>query len=264
MTPRRKSLTRGLVALGLLAGLGAAAARDDDPLDTLARELVERRAAVERLSADLELKKAVEREELRSAAQQKADIERQVKALELELEDARRAAAERAAALEARAVARAALAPMVKRHLEAAAAGVREGLPFKRAEREAALDDLRRELEAGRVRPDEALARLWSALEDELRLTREVGLHRQRIELDGQTLLADVAKLGMTLMYFRALDGRLGVVDRDARGWRFRVCAPDERPLVGALFDALDKHLRQGFFVLPNPYAGAAPEEAPR
>ncbi len=247
---------RGARVFALLAALGVAAARGDgdDPLEGLARQLVDGRAAVERLASQVELKKTAEREALRSSAQQEGDLERQLKALELELEELRRAAAAKAAAVEQRQRARQSLKPLVLRHLDAVAALVREALPFKAAERLAALDELRREVEAERVPADEGLSRLWSSLEDELRLTREVGLHRQRLDVEGQALLCDVAKLGMALMYFRTLDGRLGVVRREGEGWRYAVVtASAEREQLAALFEALDKHIRQGFFVLPNP-----------
>lgn len=245
------------LALCLLAGL--ARGQGDDPLDALARALVEKRAAVERLSNEVELKKAAERDALRSLAQQRADVERQVNGLSLELEELRRAADERAAAIEQRAATRRALTPLVLKHLDAVALYIRAALPFKAAERLAALEALKRDLDQGSVAPDEALTRLWSAVEDELRLTRDSGLYRQQLLLDGQPQLVDVAKLGMVLMYFRALDGRVGVLvpaTGEAGGWRSVVItAPADRERLTALFTSLDKHIRQGFFELPNPYA---------
>lgn len=74
----------------------------------------------------------------------------------------------------------------------------------------------------------------------------------------------------MTLMYFRTLDGRLGVVAREGDGWRCRLATtPAEREQLAALFEALDKHIRQGFFLLPNPLASqpagaAAPAQEAR
>lgn len=258
MAHRTRTLRHAAMGLGLVLCLqpGRARGQGDDPLDALARALVERRAAVERLSNEVELKKAAERDALRSLAQQRADVERQVNSLQLELQEVQRAAAERAAALELRAATRRALTPLVLKHLDAVMLHVRTALPFKAAERLAALEELRRDLDGGRVAPDEALTRLWSAVEDELRLTRDSGLYRQQLELDGQPQLVDVAKLGMVLMYFRALDGRVGVLVRTDGGWRSVVItAPADRERLTALFTSLDKHIRQGFFELPNPYA---------
>lgn len=262
----RRNLLRPALA-GLTLSACAASALGDDPLDALARGLVEKRTVVERLSNEVELEKQAEREELRSVAQQRQDVDRQLKALELELQDLRRASGEKAAEVERREAARAALAPLVLARLDALTAHVRAGLPFRTTERLAALEELRRDVASGRVAPDEGLTRLWSALDDELRLTRETALHRQTVELGGQTVLADVARVGMVLAYVRTVDGRLGLARRDgpgpSAGWRFEVLQdPTGRERLRALFDALDRHIRSGFFVLPNPHPGAAPERS--
>lgn len=251
-----RTFRHAAVGLGL-ALCATARGQGDDPLDALARALVEKRAAVEKLSNDVELKKAAERDALRSLAQQRADVERGINSLQLELQELQRAAAERAAAIEAREATRRALTPLILEHLDAVMIYVRAALPFKAAERLAALEELKGDLDQGRVAPDEALTRLWSAVEDELRLTRDSGLYRQKLELDGEPQLVDVAKLGMVLMYFRTLDGRLGVLAPAGEGaWRAVVItAPADRERLAALFMQLDKHIRQGFFELPNPYA---------
>lgn len=262
------SARTALATLGLTILLAAfAGAGESDELENLARELVQRRTEVERLSSQVELEKTELREGLRGTAQQRADLERQVHALEQELTGLRAQAASQVAAVESRQAARAALTPLVVEQLDALAAHVSRGLPFRSGERVAELTRLRTELTSGKLAPPEALGRLWSACEDELRLCRENGLYRQQLELDGQTQLCDVARLGMVLLYFRTLDGRLGLLVPAGDGWRCEVA--DDRATQGriaALFEALEKHIRQGWFLLPNPYAGETPaaEASPR
>lgn len=259
-----------LFTLAVVAALGAGApARggdgpaEPDPTDGLARELVQKRGAVEKLSSELELAKAAEREALRALAQQRADVERRLKALEHEREELDRTLSEREAAAAAREAGRKALTPLVVRHLDALAGYVKGALPFKTAERVQALEELRREVEAGRTSPEQALSRLWSALEDELRLTRDTGLYRQQLDVDGRPQLVDVAKLGMVLLYVRTLDGRFGFAAQDGAGaWKAVLLTdPAGRDRVRRLFEALDGHARQGHFALPHPLvapAGAA------
>ncbi|MGE0711432.1 MAG: DUF3450 family protein [Planctomycetota bacterium] len=252
-TPRRAAL-----ALAAVVSAGALAlAGDDEALANLARELVTRRSAVEKLASRLELEQGQLRDDLRALALQKADLQRQLQAAELEANELEQGCTERRERLSRQRRKRDAVAPVVRAALADLLVYVGAGLPFKRQARAAELERLASELAAGRLDGEEALGRLWSACEDELRLTRENGLYRQRIELDGQPVLADVAKLGMVLLYFRALDGRVGVVVPAEGGWRCRVARDeDEARRVRALFDALDKHVRTGFFELPNPYAG--------
>ncbi len=263
---RPRGLTLFTLALAVSAttlARGGDGVAEPDPTDGLARELVQKRGAVEKLSSELELAKGAEREALRALAQQRADVERRLKALEHEREELDRALAEREAAASAREAGRKALTPLVVRHLDALAGYVKGALPFKTAERVQALEELKREVEAGRTSPEQALSRLWSALEDELRLTRDTGLYRQQLDVDGTPQLVDVAKLGMVLLYVRTLDGRFGFAAPDEKGaWRaVLVTAPDPQARIRRLFEALDGHARQGHFALPNPLAGRAPGE---
>lgn len=247
-------------ALGLTLLLAALAwGGEDDELANLARELVQKRTDVERLSSQLELDKAAQREALRAAAQQRADLERQVKALEQELEQVAQVGSAQAAAVESRQAARAALTPLVVRHLTALEEHVRRGLPLRTAERAGELARLRGELETGRLAAPEALGRLWSSYEDELRLCRENALHREQVEIEGRSQLVDVVRVGMVLGYFRGLDGAWGLLVPGDQGWRFSpVQDRATRQQIAALFEAQDKHIRQGFFLLPNPWSGPA------
>ena len=66
-------------------------------------------------------------------------------------------------------------------------------------------------------------------------------------------MLADIARVGMMMMYFR-LDGeRYGYFKRDGESWN-TVMISDEQASrqVSNLFDAFSKQIRSGSFVLPN------------
>jgi hypothetical protein len=225
----------------------------------LAKRLVEKRAAVEELASQLELEKAKVKDELRSLSLQKADLERRLKALDVDLAEVQAAAKEHEDEIARKQALREGLRPVALTQLAKLEAYVRAAIPFRQAERLGELAKLRADLEKDAVAPDEALSRLWSTVEDELRLTRENGKYRQTIELDGASHLADVVKLGTALMYFRTPSGQLGLVRRQGEAWRYVVVKDEPRQeLVRALFAALDKHMRQGFFELPNPQS--APE----
>lgn len=253
------------IALAVLLAVPAlcAAGDEDQGLSNLARELVSKRAEVERLASDVELKKTELREQLRADAQQRAELERQARLLEQELAQLRAGAADEVAAIASREALRSAIAPVVQRHVAALRGRIASGLPFRARERAAELQRLGDELQAGRVAPPEALGRLWSGFEDELRLTKEIGIHRQEVLLEGKEQLVDVLKLGMVLLYFRTLEGRHGLAVPQGEGWSFALArSPEEERRIAALFESLEKHIRSGFFPLPNPHAGAAPIDA--
>ncbi|MDW8478785.1 MAG: DUF3450 family protein [Xanthomonadales bacterium] len=130
---------------------------------------------------------------------------------------------------------------------------LRRALPFRLEDRLQALADLRQQIALGTIAPPRAANRLWALIEDELRIARENGLYSQTIPLGGERVLADVAKLGSVMLFFRTGDRRVGRAVPGGEGWRFELIEdPADRERILALFDALRKQIRQGFFELPG------------
>lgn len=245
-------------ALALLATLFAAAlvasdVRAQDDLDALAEELVRLRGDVESLNAELNSAQEQHRARMNSLAAQKGDLEAtrrredlRIRQLEEDLADNRARAAQAGIAGEA-------LIPVAGRAIGDLRRHIESGFPFKIDERLAALDEISNQLESGSLAPPRVINRLWSFYEDELRLTRENALYSQIIPLDGDRVLADVAKLGTVAMYFETRDGRFGQAVRAGNDWRF-VELEDRTAVqqVQALFDSLNKQIRAGYFELPN------------
>jgi len=247
-----------LVLLFLLANLVPAGARAEAP--GLGRKLARLRAEVDALEVRLERVRSRARTERQSLETQQGDLE-----VLLRKEQVRRETLNR---LRARQVAerRKAEARTAELHAPARdAAGrlerhVRSTLPFHRAERLAAVQEIADGLERAGCDPANALSRLWQLVEDELKLTAEAGLHRQVVELGGERVLAEVARLGMAMLYFRTEDGQYGwAVPRDG-DWVFETLVDPHRvEAVELLFEALRKQIRKGYFELPltaSPVAG--------
>lgn len=249
-----------LIGLGVLvlccASLPVAAqsnSSNSSSLENLAGELARLRGEVEALNAELERKQAAQRSEMVSLAAQKGELEANkrrellaIAQLEQKLEEARQQAQQLGAGDDE-------LRPIISDALQTLTTRIENGMPFKRAERLSELDELRRQIEGGTLSPPRAANRLWSFYEDELRLTRENGLYSQTIELEGESVLADVAKLGTLAMYFRTKDGRVGyaAAGSDGSNWNWRLA--DNTEAIAKLFDALRKQIRTGYFELPNP-----------
>jgi len=96
---------------------------------------------------------------------------------------------------------------------------------------------------------------MWAFIEDEIRLSKENGIYQQTIDLNGEQVLADIAKLGTVLMYFQTGDKRVGMASRAADGnWHYiETTQNKEIEQIALLFDSLKKQIRQGYFELPNP-----------
>ena len=130
--------------------------------------------------------------------------------------------------------------------------GIETGIPFKYQERASVIDDITRDLEGRKITSQHAINRLWAFLEDEMRLARENAIYSQTIELEGEQVLVDVAKLGTVLMYFKTRDDRYGHAVQQQGQWQFKLFEQEaEQQAVAQLFDALKKQIRQGYFELP-------------
>jgi hypothetical protein len=225
----------------------------------LAEALIQLRSEVEQLNTEVELTRQESRTQLAALSAQKAELDAQVSRLELNVRKLREDLAKRQQEAAAAGVAGEALLPVLLAAIAELRDFIQAGLPFQRAERLAGLDDLRRQLEGGTLAPARAANRLWAFYEDEFRLTRENGMYAQTIRLDGADVLADVAKVGSMMLFFRTSDGRMGAARKTGAEWRFEVVSDEaDRRRIAIWFDSLSKQIRQGWFELPNPLAGGA------
>ncbi len=145
------------------------------------------------------------------------------------------------------------LIPDVMLLIEQIQANLETGIPFKQVERAQAINDTRLKLEGRKITAQKAVNELWAFLEDEIRITRENAIYSQTITLNGQSVLADVAKLGTVMMYFRTRDEQYGQAVRRDNGWSYQIIDDSTSvEQIKVLFDSLQKQIRQGYFELPG------------
>lgn len=250
---------RRLAASVLLSFAVAGAAPAADSPGALAESLIKLRAEVEQLNNEVDLTRQEARTQAAALAAQRAELQAAVGRAELNVRKLREDLAKREAEAGNAGVAGEALKPVLLAALDGLRQHILRGIPFKQTERLAELDELKRQLEAGTLPPPRAANRLWAFYEDEFRITRENGIYSQTIALDGKDVLADVAKVGSMMLFFRLADGRVGAARKQGEAWRFEVLDdPADSKRVLAYFDALGKQIRQGWFELPNALAGGA------
>lgn len=248
---------RLLAACALFFLSVAIGAQQPDAPGALVESLIKLRAEVEQLNSEVELSRQESRTQMAALSAQKAELSAAVGRSELNVRKLRDDLAKREAEASAAGVAGDALKPVLLAAIDGLRRQIASGLPFKQAERLAEIDELKRQLEAGSLAPPRAANRLWAFYEDEFRITRENGIHSQTIALDGEDVLAEVAKVGSMMLFFRLGDGRVGAARRGGDGWRFEVLTdPDDNRRVLAYFDSLGKQIRQGWFELPGNVAG--------
>ena len=252
----------GLCALLLGSSMSLASS---EALVRLARELTRLRAEVESISEQIADAKSSTQTKLRSLSGQQAELEAQVQREELrlrQLQQQKQKLLERVAQSQA---AKAKIEPTILRSIAKVRARIKASLPFKQAERLEELAALEKQIQGKMLRPENAAARLWQFVEDELRLTQDSGLDQQVVTLDGQEVLCEVARLGMLAMYFKTQDGRVGRVVHRSGTWATEVLTDEASTTeVLALFDHFKKGLRTGFFRLPTPAPEMSQEGALR
>ncbi|MCK7592526.1 DUF3450 family protein [Pseudomarimonas salicorniae] len=248
----RTSRTPRIAASLLLAGL-TASSLPALAQQALSERLITLRGEVEQLNSELELLREEQRTVLAGLNAQRAELSASVDRQQLLARDAE---AKRDAALEestARGAEAGSLSPALFSAIDQLINQIRGGLPFKIEERVAALEALRGQINNGSMPPARAANRLWAFYEDELRLTRETGLHNQTMEVGGERVLAEVVKVGSMALYFRTPDGRFGQAVRGGNGWQFVVAEPaDAQRQIADLFEAQRKQIKQGLFTLPQ------------
>ena len=224
-----------------------------DSLEALGEELVRMRGEVESLNAELNRVQEQHRAEMNSLAAQKGDLEATRRREDLRIRQLEQDLAENRERAEAAGVAGESLIPVAADAIAQLERHIQTGLPFKIDERLDALAEIRNQLESGALEPPRVINRLWSFYEDELRLTRENALYSQIIPLEGDRVLADVAKLGTVALYFQTRDERVGQAVRNGNNWQF-IAIEDraDQQQIEVLFDSLQKQIRTGYFELPN------------
>jgi hypothetical protein len=242
------------VVLALVLAAGTAFAAKDD-ISKLAQSLADLRTEVEELSSEVETKKSSIQSRVRSIQSQKADVEMQIQKEQMRLKQLNREMDKHKERVEQQKSLQKNLQPTVVESIDIVRSKVEDGLPFKRSERLNELDELEQQMKDGTISPQKATSRLWTFVEDELRLARENGLYRQVVQVDGEETLADVARVGMIAIYYKTEKGQVGMAVETSNGWEWReVEGEEETKKIRKLFEQFKKNIRVGYFTLPNPF----------
>lgn len=219
----------------------------------MAESLMQLRADVEALDSAISDEKDAYKASMKSLLRQKDDLESviaredlKIKQIQQELSKVRKEIKEAGKNSEG-------LKPLLLEALAMLEANIEAAIPFKTQDRMADVRKIREQLENGLVTPQKALALTWNAYGDAIRMTKENGIFKQTITIDGQDRLAEVARVGTMMMFFKTPDDTVGYVTKDAKGWFYKeAVSKEEQEQILGLFDAFKKQIRSGYFTLPN------------
>ncbi len=230
--------------------LGGAVAESD--LTEAGEALASLRSEIDRLERDIRRAREDDRAEARALAAEDEELRLILTRERLRLADLENVVALRRSAALARGASDDDLARAVAVALDQAIRSVERRLPFRFDERRQLLTSLERDFERGLLDAETCASRLWQFVEDEIRLCRGIGRHRQAIAIGDERELVDVVRLGMVALYTRSQDGRYGQAVETDDGFRFEWFDDDARARATAeLFRAADRAAAAGAFEIP-------------
>jgi hypothetical protein len=250
-TQRRTLVASMLVVVGLGALYSFSAGAD---VSQLAARLASLRGEVEQLAKELNTKNAESNDTIRSLARQRSDLELDVRREETRVQKLSVAIAKRRSEIQEEKAKGDRVVPLFTESLQKVRKQVEAGMPFRKTERLAALDKIEEQYKSGLLTASRALSRLWSFIEDEVRLTRESGIYKQTVQVDGEDRLVEVVRIGMVMMFYKTEEEDVGkVVQHEDGTWGYEAISDKEQVRsVLDLFSNFKKQVRVGFFELPN------------
>lgn len=231
-----------------------AAVDDNHAIGQLAEKIVELRTEVENLNTQVNVEKESLQGKLKSLQAQRAQVSAQIEQIQLQKDQSSERLETVKEELMAVSGQNGDLTPHILEQITRIKKYVEASLPFQKSKRIDAIKKIEDDLKAQTLPPQKATARLWAFAEDELRLGRENGIHRQTLILDGNEELVTVAKLGMVALFYQTRDDRFGFVQKSDEGVFNYVPIRDskQKALTKNLFEGLKKQIRTGAYVLPN------------
>ncbi len=242
-----------VIKLSLVTALFSSSLLFANSVENMAESLIKLRAEVETLDAQLKDDKDTYKGSMRSLVTQKNSLEAtiaredlKIKQIDAELSKVKKEIKEASKNSQG-------LKPLVLEALTIIENNVVSSIPFKTTDRLRDIKNIRSQLESDLVTPQKALALTWNVYGDAIRMTKENGLFKQTITINNKERLAEVARIGTVMMYFKTPNNEVGYVVKDAHGYNYQVEQNKEnQEEILALFDAFKKQIRSGYFQLPN------------
>lgn len=251
-----KVLLLTLIIFPFTLNAAQAAQKDNkaNALSTLAQKIVELRTEVENLNTENNARKSELQSELKSLQARKAQVSAQIQQIELSLKQGKERLATIKEELSKKTLNGDTLVLLLKEEVQKTKSWVASSLPFQKEKRLKEVKEIADGLETGVMNGQKALGKLWAFIEDELRLGRENGVHRQTLVIEGEENLVSVAKLGMVAMFYQTADNRYGFSKKLDNGSYEFIAIKDKKQVeqVAQLFDGLKKQIRTGQYHIPN------------
>lgn len=224
-------------------------------LENLAKSLAKIRGEVETLQTQLDMEKEKHSSRMSALNSQLADLSVEERRQKLSIEKLQNSLEKLTESTQKAEQSGDKLKPVLLTILSDYKNYIQAGFPFKKDDRLKAVTSLENSINNQLIDPNKAINQAWALIEDEIRLSKENGIYQQTVELNGENLLVDIAKLGTVFLFFQTRDNRSGMAKRSAEGgWKYEMTdSASDAEHIKILFDSLKKQIRQGYFEIPNP-----------
>ncbi|MBU0720811.1 DUF3450 domain-containing protein [bacterium] len=224
--------------------------------DNMAESLMKLRAEVEQLDSQISDEKDAYKAQMKSLTMQKSELDAMVSREELKIKQIEKELAKVKENIRKASKNSEGLNPIVNDAIESLVRMIQDSIPFKTNDRIASVLKIKEDLKNSLLTPQKALLLVYNAYADEIRMTKENGIFKQSIELDGTSKLVEVARIGSVMMYFKTPNERVGYVTKDNGMWKYKEeLNKENQTQILNIFDAFKKQIRTGYFTLPNALA---------
>ncbi|MCB1582135.1 MAG: DUF3450 family protein, partial [Xanthomonadales bacterium] len=200
-TNMKQTLKTSLLISALGCVLVSQMAWSQQDSEAIVNNLIALRGQVEDLQAELQILKAEHTQSMTYLNTRKTELEANIDRKQLQIKQSQAEVVELQEKIKTLGLDSEQMIPDVLTLAKDIEQAITTGIPFKPTERKAVIESIVRDLEGRKITSQHAINRLWAFLEDEMRLARENAIYSQTIELNGEQVLVDVAKLGTVLMY---------------------------------------------------------------
>ena len=222
-------------------------------MENISQELVDIRQQISNLHDKINFKKENFRDQLRSFANQKSDLEVKISRSDLNLKDLQRELNKLKEINQDKYKSYDELTPVIEKSISSLRASIKGSLPFKIKERLQALDDIEHRLNSNIISPNKAANQLWAYVEDELMIGRSSGIYNESINIGGEDKLVKVLRIGKIAMLYKTPDEGYGVFRKQENKWvQVAIEGGDNTRQLDYLFDSFNKNIRNGLFTIPN------------
>ncbi len=221
--------------------------------EKLVNSIIELRGDVENLYTDIKENKESYHSQMKSLSMQITDSQAQINRESTSTKLAKNELEKIKTKIKESSSGNSEIKPLVLNALDLLEKSIKEGIPFMVEARVADLHKIKSDLNEGLITNEKALSLTWASYDDTIRVTKEIGLFKQQINFKGKSVLAQIAKLGSVAMFFSTPSNEVGFVVKDGDKYEYKhITNPEDIKKIVALFDALQKQIRTGFFSLPN------------